>query len=151
MSRILYIGVIVSYQEKNQWVFGAVTVLSFAVYALIILSRAQDVPLVQVAYAWPMVWTVIAAILANIILMIIVSIATRDRGQKDERDQEINRRGEQIGMSMVVVGSVGALIMSMLELEYFWIANVIYVCFVLSAILGTVAKLVAYRRGFVGW
>ncbi|MCX6433390.1 MAG: hypothetical protein NTX29_11570 [Actinobacteria bacterium] len=140
-----------SYQEKNQWVFGAVTVLSFAVYALIILSRAQDVPLVQVAYAWPMVWTVIAAILANIILMIIVSIATRDRGQKDERDQEINRRGEQIGMSMVVVGSVGALIMSMLELEYFWIANVIYVCFVLSAILGTVAKLVAYRRGFVGW
>ena len=140
-----------SYQEKNQWVFGVVTVLSFAVYTLIILSRAQDVPLVEVAYAWPMVWTVIAAILANIILMIIVSVATRDRGQKDERDQEINRRGEQIGMSMVVVGSVGALIMSMLELEYFWIANVIYLCFVLSALLGTVAKLVAYRRGFVGW
>jgi uncharacterized membrane protein len=143
--------VTVSYQEKNQWVFGVVTVLSFAVYTLIILSRAQDVPLVEVAYAWPMVWTVIAAILANIILMIIVSVATRDRGQKDERDQEINRRGEQIGMSMVVVGSVGALIMSMLELEYFWIANVIYLCFVLSALLGTVAKLVAYRRGFVGW
>ena len=140
-----------SYQEKNQWVFGVVTVLSFTVYALIIISRAQDVPLAEVAYAWPMVWTIIAAILANIILMIIVSVATRDRGQKDERDQEINRRGEQIGMSMVVVGSVGALIMSMLELEYFWIANVIYVCFVLSALLGTVAKLVAYRRGFVGW
>ena len=151
MSKILYRGVTVSYQEKNQWVFGVVTVLSFTVYALIILSRAQDVPLVEVAYAWPMVWTVIAAILANIILMIIVSVATRDRGQKDERDQEINRRGEQIGMSMVVVGSVGALIMSMLELEYFWIANVIYLCFVLSALLGTVAKLVAYRRGFVGW
>ena len=151
MSKILYRGVSVSYQEKNQWVFGVVTVLSFAVYALIIISRAQDGPLVEVAYAWPMVWTVIAAILANIILMIIVSIATRDRGQKDERDEEINRRGEQIGMSMVVVGSVGALIMSMLELEYFWIANVIYLCFVLSALLGTVAKLVAYRRGFVGW
>jgi hypothetical protein len=31
--------------------------------------------------------------------------------------------------------------------DYFWIANVIYLGFVLSAVAGSVVKLVAYRRG----
>ena len=32
-----------------------------------------------------------------------------------------------------------------------WIANVIYLCFTLSAVVGSVAKIVAYRRGFQSW
>ena len=41
--------------------------------------------------------------------------------------------------------------MAMAEWDYFWIANVIYLCFVLSAILGSIAKIVAYRQGFPQW
>jgi hypothetical protein len=41
--------------------------------------------------------------------------------------------------------------MAMVELDYFWIANVIYLAFHLSAILGAAAKIVAYRRGFQPW
>ena len=33
----------------------------------------------------------------------------------------------------------------------FWIANVIYLGFVLSGIVASIAKLVAYRRGFQSW
>jgi hypothetical protein len=46
---------------------------------------------------------------------------------------------------------VAALLMAMAEWDHFWIANVIYLAFVLSAILGSVAKIVAYRRGFQPW
>ena len=41
--------------------------------------------------------------------------------------------------------------MAMAEADHFWIANVIYLAFVLSAILGSIAKIVAYRRGFQPW
>ena len=40
-----------------------------------------------------------------------------------------------------------ALVMAMAKVDYFWIANVIYLGFVLWAVAGSVLKLVAYRRG----
>jgi cell division protein FtsW (lipid II flippase) len=141
-----------SFEEKGTWAFGIVTVLTYAGYLVVILGRAGDVPLVDVDYVWPMLVAIGAAIVINILVIIAIAIAApKEAGKKDERDREINRRGEYIGQSMVVVGGVAALFMAMLELEYFWIANVIYLCFVLSALLATTAKLVAYRKGFVGW
>ncbi|MDO8309244.1 MAG: hypothetical protein Q7V58_12920 [Actinomycetota bacterium] len=140
------------FEEKNQWAYGAITVVAFTVYASVILSRAQDTPLTDVPYVWPMLATISAAILAAILASIAIAIASpKEAGKKDERDKEINRRGEYIGQGFVVVGAVGALLLAMLEADYFWIANVVYLCFVLSAVVSTTAKLVAYRRGFVGW
>ncbi|MFD0758828.1 hypothetical protein [Arthrobacter ulcerisalmonis] len=69
----------------------------------------------------------------------------------DQRDKEINRSGEYIGQSFVVLGAISALILAMLEAPHAYIANVIYLGFVLSALLESVSKIVAYRRGFVGW
>lgn len=36
----------------------------------------------------------------------------------------------------------------MADWDRFWIANVIYLCFVLSAILGSVTKIISYRTSF---
>ena len=60
-------------------------------------------------------------------------------------------RADGTGQSSVVVGGVAVLIMAMAEVDYFWIADAIYLAFVLSGILGSAAKLVAYRRGFQPW
>jgi hypothetical protein len=43
---------------------------------------------------------------------------------------------------------VAALVLAMAEADHFWIANAVYLAFVLSALLGSAAKIVAYRRGF---
>jgi hypothetical protein len=43
------------------------------------------------------------------------------------------------------------MLLALFEARYFWIANVIYLAFVLSAILGSTAKIFAYRRGFHPW
>jgi len=43
---------------------------------------------------------------------------------------------------------VTALGMAALELDYFWIANVLYLALVLSTLLASGTKIVAYRRGF---
>jgi hypothetical protein len=39
----------------------------------------------------------------------------------------------------------------MIEADWFWIANLIYLCFVLSGILSWIVKAVAYRRGLPEW
>ena len=56
-----------------------------------------------------------------------------------------------MGLVAAASYSVYVAVMAMAELDYFWIANLIYLAFVLSAILGSVAKIVAYRRGFQPW
>jgi len=53
-----------------------------------------------------------------------------------------------VGYYVSSVGVVGAMALTMLEYEYFWIANALYVSFVLASLVSATVKLVAYRRGF---
>lgn len=146
-----------SFEERGVWILLTVAVGAYAVYLSLILSGPADVPLAERAYVVPMLWTIGGAIVAGIVLTIIAGILTgiiSRRGQidkKDQRDKEINRLGDHIGSSFVTIGGVSALILAWIEAPYFWIANVIYLGFVLSGIVGSVAKLVAYRRGFQTW
>lgn len=88
------------------------------------------------------------AIAAAIALNIAVALASPREGDvKDQRDKEIGRLGDHAGQSFLVIGAVGALALSMAEADHFWISNVIYLGFVLSALLGSAVKLAAYRWG----
>jgi hypothetical protein len=141
-----------AFEEKRAWIMIVVSICAYAVYLIIIFGRAGQVPLTEVPYVSPLLWTVGASIAGTIVLNIAVSIVSpQDANKKDQRDREIARLGEGIGSSFVVIGGVAALIMSMAELPYFWIANAIYLAFTLSAVLSSVAKIFAYRRGFQTW
>jgi hypothetical protein len=43
--------------------------------------------------------------------------------------------------------TVASVVLALAKVDYFWIANIIYLGFVLWAIVGSAVKLVAYRRG----
>lgn len=141
-----------SYEERNVWVMFVVSVLAYAVYVVIVLTRAQDVPLTEVAYVGPLLWSIGGAIVVSILASIAVGLANRRDGHlTDQRDKEINRVGERTGQSFVVIGALAALVLALLEVDWFWIANVIYLCFVLSAIVSSMTKLAAYRQDFSTW
>ncbi|WP_315094298.1 hypothetical protein [uncultured Cellulomonas sp.] len=141
-----------SYEERNVWVFLVVAVLAYTVYVAVVLSRARDTPLTEVAYVGPLLWSIGGAIVASIVGTIGVSLANRRDGHRtDQRDKEINRLGEVTGQSFVVIGALGSMVLAMLEADWFWIANAIYLGFVLSALVGSATKLAAYRRGFSTW
>jgi hypothetical protein len=143
----------VGVEEKQAWSMAVVSTVSYAIYLVIILSRAGDGPLTSVSYVAPLLWTLGAAIVIEIVFNIVLNIAasiSAPEGSKlkDQRDMEIARFGDYIGLSFVVIGGLATLILAMAEANHFWIANAIYLAFFLSAILGSVAKIAAYRWGF---
>ncbi len=138
-----------TFEEKNTWIYAVVTVCSFAVYVAVILGRAHGMPFHHVPYVAPMLWSIGGGVAASILGHIAVGIAwPEDCDKKDQRDRDIQQFGDLIGMSFVVVGGLAALVLSMVRADHFWIANAVYLGFVLSALLGSAAKLCAYRRGF---
>jgi cell division protein FtsW (lipid II flippase) len=141
-----------SNEEKRAWIMVLVTVVAYAAYLVAILSRAATVPLGEVDFVGPLLWSIGGSIAAGILINIVVGIfSSKSARAKDERDREINRTGEYIGQSFVVIGGVAALLLAVVEAPHFYIANAVYLAFVLSALLGSTAKIIAYRRGFVGW
>ena len=139
-------------EEKNAWFMGVIAIVAYGFYITLLLGAAEGGPLYTVNYVPALILTIGAAILANIILNISVSIVSpRNARRKDDRDREIYRFGESGGQAFVIAGALGALILAMIETDHFWIANEIYLAFVLSAVLASVLKIVGYRVGFQKW
>jgi hypothetical protein len=154
MSKILDIasGGVVTHQEKRAWIMLVVSTVAYGVYAGIILSRADGQPLPQVPYAATLLWTIGASILASIVLEIALGVVNpRASRLKDDRDRQIGRLGDYTGQSFVIIGAAAAMLMAMARWDTFWIANVIYLCFFLSAVLGAATKIIAYRKSFPQW
>ncbi len=147
-------GVVVSAQEKNAWILGIVAVVGYAVYAAVLLG-STDGPLPERRYVPILLWTIGAGIVAGIVLNILAGIVSgmirRDAGRVDQRDRQIARFGDQVGQSFVILGAVAALLLAIVEAPHFWIAYAVYLGFTLSAILGSITKIVGYRRGLPEW
>ncbi|MGW9184424.1 hypothetical protein [Agromyces sp. NPDC055661] len=142
-----------SYEEKGTWVYLVIAVVGYTVYLSLLLPQlVGGVPVADVDYVPIMLWTIGGAIVVTIVLRILVEIVFPSESTRgDVRDKEIDRLGTRVGSSFVVIGALGALVLAMLEADWFWIANVIYLCFVLSALLESITRLVAYRRGVPTW
>lgn len=141
-----------SFDEKNTWVFGFIAVTGYTTYLVLLFAQAGDRPVWEADYVWPMVGTILGAIAAGILGGIVLGILNpKDAGKSDQRDKQVYRFGEQVGNSFVVIGGIGALVLCFFEAPHFWIANLLYLCFVLSGILSVLARLAAYRRGLHEW
>jgi hypothetical protein len=137
-----------SYEEKGIWVYLLTTAGAYAVYLMIVIGRLVSTPAAEVPYVSLLLWTTGASIVASIVGRTLVETARpSDSRRSDVRDKEIYRFGEYASRWFIVAGAGAALVMAMAKWDYFWIANVIYLGFVLWAVVGSAVKLVAYRRG----
>ena len=137
-----------SFEEKGNWVYLVVSVVTYVAYLSVILGRAQDVPLTDVRYVSTMLWTIGIGIALSILGNIVVAISKPSEADKsDVRDKDINRFGEYVGGVVLAVGMLAPFVLALAESDYFWIANAMFLAFVLSAFTSSVVKVVAYRRG----
>jgi len=138
-----------SYEEKGQVVYLGVTTTAYAAYLVLILQQLSTTPLNEVNYQPILLATVVVAIVASIVGRIAVEvIRPSDTQREDVRDRDIGRFGEYVAGLVLGIGMVVPFILAIAEADYFWIANAMYLVFVLQAIVGAIIKLVAYRRGF---
>jgi hypothetical protein len=136
-----------SYDERGTWVYLVTSAGAYLVYLAIMLGRLVSTPVGHVSYVAVLLWTTGASILASTVGRTLVqTVAPGDR-HRDVRDKEIYRFGEYASRWFVVAGSAAGFAMALARWDYFWIANVIYLGFVLWAVAGSVVKLTAYHRG----
>lgn len=148
------------FEEKATWVSAVIGLLVPVVYFATVLPQLVDTPAADIAYQKPLIIAVVASIILIIVGTIAMAIATavgaeitgsgsvNDIERTDERDVSIRRRGDVVAYYVASIGAVGALILTMLEYDYFWIANTLYLSFVVAGFVAGIVKLRAYRRGF---
>ena len=138
-----------SSEERHSWIYVVVGVLVPLVYFATVLSKVPGTDVATIGYVWPMLTAIGVGIGASIVLSIMAAIISpREAGKTDVRDKEINRRGEYVGFYVMSVAAIVPLGLAMAKAEHFWIANALYLAFVLAALASAVVKIVAYRRGF---
>ncbi|MEU4560589.1 hypothetical protein AB0F72_19610 [Actinoplanes sp. NPDC023936] len=141
-----------THEEKRAWVRLVVAVLGYGTYLAVVLGRSGGQPLPEVPYATMLLISIGAAIAAGVVGETALAAITPSASRAtDERDREIGRLGEHVGQAFLVIGALAAMLMAMAGWDQFWIANVIYLGFVLSAVAGGVAKVVVYRTGVPQW
>lgn len=140
------------YEERNMWSTLVASVIGVIVYVVVVLQQAAGGPLTETDW-WPaMLWTIGGSIVGAIVVSIVWGIlaGTRDPdgvGRSDERDREISRMGSQVGQAFLVLAGLGVIVLCSFQAHWFWIANTMFFGFALSAVVGGIAGVIAYRRG----
>ncbi|MFB7463553.1 hypothetical protein ACFCZ1_08595 [Streptomyces sp. NPDC056224] len=140
-------------EEKRAWSMLVTALGSYAVYLCVVLGRPAGVMLTEAPYVEALLWSVgLSVAVSTAAHIAIAAFSPREEANlKDQRDREIHRFGEYVGQSFVVIGGVAGLVLAMVEAAPFWIANAIYLAFVLSSVLGSTVKIISYRFGFHPW
>lgn len=138
-----------SFEEKGTWLYLVIiSVLPIAYFATI-FGQLSSVPVAEIDYQGPLLVAIGAAIGLTIVGMIVIAISSPAEADKsDQRDKDINRLGEYVGGTVLGFGMIVPFGLALTEAPYFWIANAMYVVFVIAGISAAAAKLVLYRRGF---
>lgn len=137
-----------SYEEKGAWVYAVVALGAWTTYVVVLLTRAQGGDPSGLPYVATLLWTIgISAFATGILRGLVEAVRPSETRRADVRDREIDRRGEYVAGIVLGVGMIGPFALALADAESFWIANAIYTAFVVAAVVGSLVKVVTYRRG----
>ncbi|OJU42384.1 MAG: hypothetical protein BGN97_07655 [Microbacterium sp. 69-10] len=132
------------FHERAAWAGLIAAVVTVGVY-IWLLPRAD-------AWVGPMLWAIGTGIAVSILITILWGIAAgiRDREAataSDLRDRDISRYGGRAEYVVLVIAGLVVIVLCALGAEGFWVANAMFAGFVLAAVIGGLARVIAYRRG----
>ena len=145
-----------SSEERGQWVYLVAIGVTYGAYLVIILGQLGQTAPADIDYVPTILWAIGIGIAVAIVGRIAVEIVGRisaevagdgDGQAQDVRDRDIGRFGEYVAGTVLGVGMIVPFVLTLVQSDYFWIANAMYLAFVVAAVVGAAVKLVAYRRG----
>jgi hypothetical protein len=147
-----------SFEEKTTWTTALVQLVVAIWYAVQVVPQLASTPVADIEYRGPLLGMVVASIGLTIVASILLAgtIATRaavrgeatDVDRSDERDRSISRWAGNIGGTVLAVAVVPALVLTLFEVEHFWIAQSLVAALVLSELVTAGLRIYRYRRGF---
>ena len=142
------------YEERNVWAGLIVSVLVIPAYVIAVLLQAGGGALTAVDWFPLMLWTIGIGIVATIVISVLWGIIAGVKdpdgvGRSDIRDRDISRMGSRVEQGFLVIAGLGVIVLCAVGADVFWIANTMFLGFAVSAIVGGVARAIAYRRGLV--
>lgn len=142
------------YEERNVWAGVIVSPIAMVVYVVLVLQQAGGGPLTGVDWFPLMLWVIGGSIVATILISILWGIIAGAKdpdgvGRSDIRDRDISRMGGRVEQAFVVIAGLGVIVLCAVGADVFWIANTMFAGFAVSALVGGIARVIAYRRGLV--
>ncbi|MCH7230287.1 hypothetical protein L0U85_05370 [Glycomyces sp. L485] len=134
-----------SFEEKLTWLWAAILTATPIAYYATVLPQTGNGTITDTPYRAPMIISIAAATLAFGIGYTATRLLTDPRS--DERDADIDRKGQVAGSSWIALGATTALTLALLDIDQFWIANALYLAFAISGIAFSAAKITGYRGG----
>ncbi|MFB7249963.1 hypothetical protein [Microbacterium sp. NPDC056234] len=140
------------YEERNVWTSLVVSVITMTGYVIVVLQSAGGGPLTDVDWFPLMLWTIGISIAATILISILWGLLAGAKdpdgvGKSDVRDRDISQMGTRVEQSFLVIAGLGVIALCAIGADVFWIANTMFAGFAVSAIIGGIARVIAYRRG----
>ncbi|PCE14689.1 hypothetical protein AUC47_16150 [Microbacterium sp. SZ1] len=142
------------FEERNAWTGLVVSVIAITTYVVIMLQQAASRPVTDIDWLPPMLWTIGGGIVVTILITIVwgIAVGMRDREAataSDIRDRDISRMGGRVEQAFLVIAGLAVIALCAIGADLFWIANTMFAGFAVSAVIGSIARVVAYRRGLV--
>lgn len=142
------------YEERNAWVGLVVSVITLTVYVILVLQQAGGGPLTSVDWLPLMLWTIGVSIVVTIAISLLWGMLAGIKdpdgvGRSDVRDRDISRMGSRVEQAFLVIAGLGVIALCGVGADVFWIANTMFAGFAVAAVVGGIARVIAYRRGLV--
>ena len=142
-------------EERKVWLYLVTVSVTSGGYFALIASRLARQPAEEISWVGPMVAAIAASVSGTVLGAIAFGVLSRgwrgsdvDGPEADIRDQEIERSGTRASTGVIGVGVGAALILAMLDLDTFWIGNLLFLFGTLGAVVETTTKIRLYRWGF---
>ncbi|MGC4175455.1 hypothetical protein [Demequina sp.] len=138
-----------TFTERYTAAGTAIGVITFIAYWAVVIFRAvtDDLPLVDVAWQGPMLWSLIIGGGLYALVFFALWLRVRREAHTDMRDQEIERYAQTAGAGITGLAVLATLIMLALDAPTFWAANVLFVGSFLGSLASGGVTLAAYREG----
>jgi hypothetical protein len=149
-----------TYQERATWSSLICVAGSTGVYLTLMTYRLSTQAVADISWIRPMLWSVAGSIIASVLLSVGTGILAGLRLRSgttvstcdqetltDERDQQIHQRGSRSSTLVLSLGAGCALILTMLDVDRFWLGNLLFLAGALAALAETTTRIRLYRRG----
>lgn len=137
-----------SFREKSAWTMVGTLVVAYGWYVTTVVGQLDGGSVEGIAYQRPAVTAAILVVVVAAASHAFLAIAGHNRSRERLSGAvAIKRYARSTGAVVIAAAAVLGMALAMVEVDYFWIANVILTGLVAAEVTSAGSEILVYRRG----